>query len=97
MSVIVMVQGNPRADRLDTLQQYQQTARTVIAKHGGEVVARGSGLASLSGTRQWQVGILLRFPDRAAVDAWYHDPDYQKVLPLRDQAYAELEINIYQE
>lgn len=33
----------------------------------------------------------------AAVDAWYQDPEYQKVLPLRDQAYAELEINVYQE
>src|SRR5439155_11530063 len=39
MSVLVVVQGNPRPDRTDTLQQYQQTARAVIAKHGGEVVA----------------------------------------------------------
>lgn len=97
MSVMVIVQGNPRADRTDMLQQYQQTARAVIAKHGGQVVARGSGLGSLKGSRQWQVGILLRFPDQAAVNAWYNDPDYQKVLPLRDQAYAELEINMYQE
>lgn len=97
MSVLVVVQGNPRADRTETLQQYQQTARAVIAKHGGEVVARGSGLGSLHGARQWQVGIVLRFPDKAAVEAWYNDPDYQKVLPLRDQAYAELEIAMYQE
>ncbi len=97
MSVIVVVQGNPRADRSDTLQKYQQTARAVIGKHGGEAVARGSGLGSLSGSRQWQVGIVLRFPDKAAVDAWYNDPDYQQVLPLRDQAYADLEINVYQE
>jgi uncharacterized protein (DUF1330 family) len=97
MSVLVIVQGNPLPDRTDTLQQYQQTARAVIAKHGGEVVTRGSGLAKLSGARQWQVAIALRFPDKAAVDAWYNDPDYQKVLPLRDQAYAELEINLYQE
>jgi uncharacterized protein (DUF1330 family) len=47
MSVLVIVQGNPLPDRTDTLQQYQQTARAVIAKHGGEVVTRGSGLAKL--------------------------------------------------
>ena len=52
MSVLVVVQGNPRPDRTDTLQQYQQTARAVIAKHGGAVVNRGSGLGSLSGSRQ---------------------------------------------
>jgi len=97
MSVLVVVQGNPRPDRADTLQQYQQTARAVIAKHGGAVVTRGSGLGSLSGSRQWQVGIILRFPDKAAVDAWYSDPDYRRVLPLRDQAYAELEITLFQE
>ncbi|MBI3300633.1 MAG: DUF1330 domain-containing protein [Deltaproteobacteria bacterium] len=97
MSVLVVVQGTPRPDRADTLQQYQQTARAVIAKHGGQVVVRGSGLGSLKGVRQWQVGILLRFPDQAAANAWYNDPDYQKVLPLRDQAYAELEITMYQE
>ncbi len=97
MSVLVVVQGNPHPDRAETLQQYQQTARAVIAKHGGQVVARGSGLGSLSGSRRWQVGIVLRFPDQAAVNAWYNDPDYQKVLPLRAQAYAELEIAMYQE
>src|SRR3989442_15282190 len=56
MSVLVVVQGNPRPDRTDTLQQYQQTARAVIAKHGGEVVARGSGFGRLSGSREGEGG-----------------------------------------
>ena len=30
--------------------------------------------------------------DKAAADGWYNDPDYRKVLPLRDEAYADLEI-----
>jgi uncharacterized protein (DUF1330 family) len=98
MSVIVLVQGTPRPDRKDALAQYQQAARAVIARHGGEVVARGSGLGSLhsSGTT-YQLGIVLRFADKAAADGWYNDPDYRKVLPLRDEAYAALEINMFQE
>ena len=40
---------------------------------------------------------MVRFPDKAAVDAWYADPDYQAVLPLRHEAYADLEITLYQE
>jgi uncharacterized protein (DUF1330 family) len=67
MSVIVLVQGTPRPDRKEALAQYQQAARAVIAKHGGEVVARGSGLGSLHGSHQYQVGIVLRFADKAAV------------------------------
>jgi uncharacterized protein (DUF1330 family) len=97
MSVIVLVQGTPRSDRKDVLAQYQQAARAVIAKHGGEVIARGSGLGSLHGAAKYEIGIVLRFADKASADGWYNDPDYRKVLPLRDQAYAALEINMFQE
>jgi uncharacterized protein (DUF1330 family) len=97
MSVIVLVQGTPRPDRKDALAQYQQAARAVIAKHGGEVIARGSGLGSLHGAGKYEIGIVLRFADKASADGWYNDPDYRKVLPLRDQAYAALEINMFQE
>jgi len=97
MSVLVLVQGNPKPDKTELLQQYQQTARAVIGKHGGQPVARGSGLGSLHGSRKWQVGIVVRFPDEASARGWYNDPEYQKVLPLRDQAYGELEITMFQE
>ena len=97
MSVIVLVQGNPIPEKAETLQQYQQVARTVIAKHGGQPIARGSGVATLHGGQQRKVGIVVRFPDLAAAQAWYNDPDYQRVLPLRDQSYAELEINVFEE
>jgi hypothetical protein len=26
---------------------------------------------------------VIRFADQAAVEGWYNDPEYQKVLPLR--------------
>ena len=97
MSVVVIVQGTPRPEGKDALAEYQQTARATIAKHSGEVIARGRGLGSLHGSGQYKVAIVLRFPDKAAADAWYNDPDYRRVLPLRDQAYAELEINVFQE
>ena len=97
MSVLVLVQGNPIPEKAETLQQYQQVARAVIGKHGGQPVARGSGLATLHGSRQWTVGIVIRFPDMAAAQAWYNDPEYQRVLPLRNEAYKELEITVFQE
>jgi uncharacterized protein (DUF1330 family) len=97
MSVMVLVQGTPNPDSKDALAQYQQAARAVIVKHGGEVVARGSGLGSLHGSGKYQIGIVLRFADKAGVEGWYNDPDYRKVLPLRNQAYADLEIHMFQE
>lgn len=97
MSVIVIVQGTPHPDRLDILKQYQGAAGAVVQKHGGQVVTRGTGVESLHGPHKWQFGIILRFPSAEAVRAWYNDPDYQKVIPLRTQAFADLEINVFQE
>jgi uncharacterized protein (DUF1330 family) len=97
MSVIVLVQGTPHPERKEALAEYQQTARAVIAKHGGQVVMRGSGLGRLHGSGNFQVGIVIRFADHAAAEGWYNDPEYQKVLPLRDQTYTVLEINMFQE
>jgi uncharacterized protein (DUF1330 family) len=97
MSVFVVVQGTAAPNRLDTLKQYQSAARPIIARHGGQPVMRGSAIESLSGTHKFQIGIVIRFPDLAAVRAWHNDPDYQKVIPLRSQAYQDLEINVFQE
>ena len=52
MSVIVLVQGTPHPERKEALAEYQQTARTIIAKHGGQAVARGSGLGESSWLKQ---------------------------------------------
>jgi uncharacterized protein (DUF1330 family) len=94
---MVLVQGNPDPNKADTLKQYQQTARTIIGKYGGEVVARGGGIGKLHGSKDYQVGIVIRFPDKAAVDSWYGDPEYQAVVPLRDGSYIDLEITMFQE
>jgi uncharacterized protein (DUF1330 family) len=97
MSVIAIVQGNPNPSETAKLQEYQKVARPIIAKLGGEIVARGSGLRSLAGSGKWQTGIVIRFPDEAAAQAWINDPDYQRVLPLRSSGYSDLEIHLFQE
>ena len=97
MSVLVIVQGIPHPDRADVLKQYQTIALPLIEKHGGRPVARGKGVARLAGYHDWTAGSILRFPDLKSVHAWHADPEYQKVIPMRSQAYSELEINAFQE
>ncbi len=97
MSVLVIVQGIPHPDRADVLKQYQSIALPLIEKYGGRPIARGKAVARLAGCCDWAVGSILRFPDLDSVRAWYNDPEYQKVIPMRNQAYSELEINAFQE
>ena len=97
MGVLVVVQGILHPERSETLKQYQAVAMPIIQKHGGQVVARGTGTENFIGQHKWTVGAIIRFPDAESARAWHNDPAYQKVIPLRQQAYAQLEINVFQE
>ncbi len=97
MSVLVFIQGDLRPGTEEALNSYRAVARPVIQKHGGQPVGAGGGIKAFGEGKASQVGIILRFPDLAGVEAWVNDPEYQKVLPLRQKAYARLEINVYQE
>jgi uncharacterized protein (DUF1330 family) len=97
MSVLVIVQGTPNPNTAEKLQKYQQGAGPIVARHGGQLVARGSGLEGLAGHHKWTLGAVLRFPDLAAVHAWHNDPEYQALVPLRTEGYSDLEITVFQE
>jgi uncharacterized protein (DUF1330 family) len=97
MSVLVIVQGTPRAEKAAKLKEYQDAALPLIQKYGGQPIARGKGVKSLAGHHEWSVAVIIRFPDLEAVNSWYNDAEYQKVIPLRTEAYADLEINVFQE
>jgi len=96
MSVVVLIQGNLRPGGKEALMEYYLPALAVVAKHGGEAVALGSAGTSLYGASRYEIGIVLKFPDKAAVDGWYNDPDYRKLIPLRERAYSDLEISLFQ-
>jgi uncharacterized protein (DUF1330 family) len=43
---------------------------------------------TLEGTPPHGRTILIEFPDRAAAEAWYHSPEYQAAVPMRQAATA---------
>ena len=55
----------------------------LIQKHGGEYVVRGSSLEVIEGTWQPTRIVVLRFPDRAAAQAFIDDPEYQPLKEIR--------------
>lgn len=97
MSAIVIVTGNLNPSGSEDLKTYQAAAGPTVVKHGGQVIFRGKGAITLAGSRSWQVALAIRFPDEAAVRAWYDDPEYQKVLSFRAKAFSELEIFVINE
>jgi len=64
-------------------EDYKRGVAPLIAKHGGEYLVRGGAFEVLEGDFVPERLVLFRFPDRASVQAFLDDPDYQPLKALR--------------
>jgi len=69
--------------------QYRAQVPATLVPWGAELLFRGMVDSVLAGYHPHTDTVVIRFPDRAAVAAWYRSPAYQALIPLREQA-AEL-------
>lgn len=65
----------------DDALTYLENVEAAVWPHGGKWLAQGP-VELLEGSWPGAV-VLMEFPDRASVDAWYKSPEYQAILPLR--------------
>lgn len=72
-------------------QEYAQKAGGTFAAHGGKPVLRGVTDDDLADHQA--VGIV-SFPDLDALTRWFNSPEYQAIIPLRDEA-ADVTITAY--
>ncbi|MCE8038594.1 MAG: DUF1330 domain-containing protein [Halomonadaceae bacterium] len=75
--------------------EYVERVPETLAPWGGEVIMRGQRTAMLAGEPGHPNIVMLRFPDRLAVEQWYASPEYQALVPLRDSA-AQVELAAYE-
>jgi len=76
------------------LQEYAQKAAATFAPHGGEAVLRGKVDGALAGSADHQAVGIVKFPSPEALTAWFNSPEYQAIVPLRDEA-ADMTIIAY--
>ncbi|WP_297727772.1 DUF1330 domain-containing protein [Limnohabitans sp. Rim8] len=69
---------NPEAYAL-----YGQKVPATIAQYGGKYLVRGGTSTQLEGKAQGTRRVVIEFASRAAAETWYHSPEYQAILPLR--------------
>lgn len=74
--------------------EYAQKASATFGAHGGEIVLRGKAEAALAGPLTHSSVGIVRFPDMEALSRWFHSPEYQALIPLRDAA-ADMSITSY--
>ncbi|MCC5883012.1 MAG: DUF1330 domain-containing protein [Halomonas sp.] len=75
--------------------EYVERVPATLAPWGGEVVMRGQRTDMLAGEPGHPNIVVLRFPDRAAVEQWHASAEYQALVALRDSA-AQVDLAAYQ-
>ena len=66
--------------------EYCSRVPATIAPWDAELLFRGKRTEVLGGEHHRSDTVVLRFPDIAAVNAWYRSDAYQALIPLRQQA-----------
>ena len=71
---------------MTTYDEYRKHVPAIVAKHGGSYLVRGGDPETVEGEWQSTRLVVLRFPDRAAGNAFLEDPEYAPVKALRHAA-----------
>ncbi len=64
-------------------EEYRRTVPEVLAKYGGEYIARGGEFEVLEGDWNPKRVVLLVFPSMEQARKFYHSEDYRPLLELR--------------
>jgi uncharacterized protein (DUF1330 family) len=68
----------------DWVAEYRAKNTEILKKYGGRILARGKPSVTLEGTApDVNTMIVVEFPSMEQAKAWYEDPDYQKLVRLR--------------
>jgi uncharacterized protein (DUF1330 family) len=75
--------------------EYRTKALPMIAKYGGRYLTKG-GSHKLPEGGHWKPErvVIIEFPDKARLDAWYASPEYQPLIALRKECTSDLDMLI---
>jgi uncharacterized protein (DUF1330 family) len=75
--------------------EYRNQVPASLEPWDAEVVLRGKKVAILAGEHSHSDIVVIRFPDKEAVNRWHSSAAYQSLIPLRDLA-AEVVLLSYE-
>ena len=69
-----------------TFEEYRRQVLATIQAHDGRFLVRGGAFTALEGEMPYERIAMLEFPSREVAERWYHSPEYQACIPLREGA-----------
>jgi uncharacterized protein (DUF1330 family) len=80
------IYGNIEITQPELYEEYRREVPALIAAHGGRYLVRGGAVSVLEGSGVPQRQVILEFPDMAHLQAFYHSPEYQRLVAIRQRA-----------
>ena len=70
----------------ETYKQYTDRTPPLVKKYGGKFLTRGEALRCIEGQDYQGRMVILEFPSKERVEAWFQDPEYQEAMAFRHAA-----------
>jgi uncharacterized protein (DUF1330 family) len=70
----------------EKFKAYGAGSGPTVEAHGGELVTGGHLKSVLCGEMKYDRCVILKFPDVEAAESWYNSPEYQALIPNRDES-----------
>ena len=86
--------GHIRVRNADAWEQYRSRVGATIAQYGGELLFRGEQERLFSGEMSHEKVVALKFESLEAANRWHGSPEYQALIPIRDQG-ADVTLVLY--
>jgi len=69
-----------------TYRQYTDRTPPIVKKYGGKFLTRGEHITCVEGQDYDGRLVILEFPSKTDVEAWFNDPDYKEAMAFRHAA-----------
>ncbi|MGH9695896.1 MAG: DUF1330 domain-containing protein [Bryobacteraceae bacterium] len=67
-------------------QEYARSVPATLAPFGAELLFRGDGAETLTGSHDFTDVVAIRFPDLSAIRRWHESAAYRALIPVRERA-----------
>ena len=78
----------------EAYKRYTDQVPSIIAKHGGKILARGGRFEILEGPEKFGRFVVIEFPTMEAAVACHKSPEYQSASAHRKDGAGEVELVI---
>lgn len=87
--------GHIHVKNADAWEAYRSQVGATISQYGGQLLFRGQQQGVFSGKMPQENVVALQFESLEAAHRWHDSPEYQALLPIREQA-ADVTLVLYQ-